>query len=73
MNGWWCKRKDVVLQMSVSSCYKLIGDAQSPATKQLLLTRYVETIGFGNAPVSVAAGAIPPPAASAEEDGKDWW
>ena len=31
MNGWWCKRKDVVLQMSVSSCYKLIGDAQSPA------------------------------------------
>ena len=35
-----------------------------------LLTRYIDTMGCGDAPVAVA-GAIPPPAASAEEDDED--
>ena len=35
-----------------------------------LLTRYIDTMGRGDAPVPVA-GAIPPPAASVEEDDED--
>ena len=35
-----------------------------------LLTRYMDTMGRGDAPVPVA-GAIPPPAASVEEDDED--
>ena len=35
-----------------------------------LLTRYIDTMGRGDAPVPVA-GAIPPPAASVEEDNED--
>ena len=35
-----------------------------------LLTRYIDTMGRGDAPVPVA-GAMPPPAASVEEDNED--
>jgi hypothetical protein len=41
-----------------------------PATKQLLLTKYVNTIRNGDAPVPVAV-AILPPFASAGEDDED--
>ena len=41
-----------------------------PATKQLPLTEYVDTIRGGDAPVPVAV-AILPPSASAEEDDED--
>jgi len=41
-----------------------------PATKQLLLTEYVDTMRGGDAPVPVAV-AILPPSASAEEDDED--
>ena len=42
-----------------------------PATKQLPLTEYVDTIRGGDAPVPPVAGAILPPAASVEEDDED--
>jgi hypothetical protein len=35
-----------------------------------LLTRYIDTMGRGDAPVPVA-GTLPPPAASVEEDDED--
>ena len=41
-----------------------------PATKQLPLTEYVDTIRGGDAPVPIAV-AIQPPSASAEEDDED--
>ena len=42
-----------------------------PATKQLPLTEYVDTIRGGDAPVPAVAVAILPPSASAEEDDED--
>ena len=39
-----------------------------PATKQLLLTEYVNTIRGGDAPVPVAVAILPPSASAAEED-----
>ena len=42
-----------------------------PATKQLLLSEYVNTIRGGDAPVPVAILAILPPSASAAEDDED--
>ena len=52
------------------SWYKRIGNAPLPATKKLMLTRYVDTMGCDDAPVPLSR-AIPPPAASAAEDDKD--
>ena len=53
------------------SWYKRIGQAPLPATNiYCLLTRYIDTMGRGDAPVPVA-GAIPPPAASVEENDED--
>ena len=42
-----------------------------PATKQLPLTEYVDTIRGGDAPVPVAGAILLPPAASVEEDDED--
>ena len=44
----------VAQKKTMVSWYKLIGDAPSPATKQLLHTSYVVTMGCGDAPVPVA-------------------
>ena len=39
-----------------------------PATKQLLLTEYVNTIRGGDTPVPVAIAILPPSASAAEDD-----
>jgi hypothetical protein len=39
-----------------------------PATKQLMLTEYVNTIRGGDAPVPVAVAILPPSASAAEDD-----
>jgi len=39
-----------------------------PATKQLLLTEYVNTIRGGDATVPVAVAVLPPSASAAEDD-----
>jgi len=39
-----------------------------PATKQILLTEYVNTIRGGDAPVPVAVAILPPSASAAEDD-----
>ena len=49
---------------------KLAMHRSLPATKQLLLTRYVDTMGHGDTPVPVV-GAVLPSAASTEEDDED--
>ena len=51
------------------SWHKRIGDAPLPATLHLL-TRYIDAMGCGDAPVTVAR-AILSPAASVEADGED--
>ena len=42
-----------------------------PATKQLLLTGYVDKMRCGNAPVPVAGATLPPSASAEDNDEED--